>query len=111
MADISPLYGLDAEWQKHGSCIDYEENLWLIWPEEDDGELTAEQIDALERGKKVCAGCSVRVECHDDDMLHGHPGTRGGVDEAQKLSIKRHRNRYSQYFNHDLREIKDQMRL
>lgn len=101
--ELAPLGDIDAKWRRHVSCVNGIPEQWEYPDEDDEDKDDPDRLALLDDGKKVCQGCSVRVECLDDDLIYGYGGTiRGGLDDSQKLKLNRHRTRYAQYFVADV---------
>lgn len=93
---------LDRTWVTKASCLGVDSDVFFddVWPtvpgDETDGELVP---GALARAKAVCAGCPVRIPCHETAMaeeagasIKNRYGVRGGITGAQRYSIWRRDN-------------------
>lgn len=109
MPDDLPLLGdFFAPWRDFANCIDTREQSWFPFEIEDENE----RARSIEEAKRICSGCSVRIECLDDDMAYGYKeSVRAGLDEAGKIKLNRHRVRYNQYFWADVKPALERVKL
>lgn len=78
-----------ADWRKYANCIDK------------DVRYFSEDHHVIE-GKKICAGCPVRIECLDSAIYYNDGFLRGGLTESERNSVELHRKRHLASFRYDI---------
>ena len=78
-----------AEWRDYASCSQHDSKLFF-------------EESFYSEGKKVCSGCSVRVECLDSALYFNDGFLRGGLTEKERNSVELHRKRHLASFRHDI---------
>jgi WhiB family redox-sensing transcriptional regulator len=78
-----------SEWRKYSNCVDAD----IRYFSED---------HHVADGKKVCAGCPVRIECLDSALYYNDGFLRGGLTESERNSVELHRKRHLAAFRYDL---------
>jgi WhiB family redox-sensing transcriptional regulator len=94
MSDLDSLHHsivdiFQSSWRSYANCIDED---WQLFSNPEN----------VEEGKKVCSGCSVRVECLDNALNYNDGFLRGGLTEQERNSVELHRKRHQAAFRHDI---------
>jgi hypothetical protein len=86
------------EWNSRAACLGLPYATFFddIWPPLEDGTDGALVPEALERARAMCAGCPVRLPCHEQAMRQEagaassrRHGVRGGITPQQRYSLWR----------------------
>jgi WhiB family redox-sensing transcriptional regulator len=78
-----------ATWRSYANCTDH------------DVRYFSEEHHVAE-GKRICSGCSVKVECLDSALYYNDGFLRGGLTESERNSVELHRKRHLASFRYDI---------
>ena len=78
-----------AKWRAYANCTSYDKKFFF-------------EESFYDEGKKICSGCSVRVECLDSALFFNDGFLRGGLTEKERNSVELHRKRHLASFRHDI---------
>lgn len=63
-----------TDWRARAACIGYDPEMFF-----------ANDQRTIAAAKAVCAGCPVRMQCHEDAEAHGDYGVRAGIDRTPRV--------------------------
>lgn len=98
MTDVLPELNRPQPWMADGVCRDYPTSMFFPRGEgrsarsggRDEGVLSSEVRQQVQKAKAICSGCAVRVECLTYAVEQNEPdGIWGGRTTAERRRLRR----------------------